>query len=165
MRWSRCIKVRCDICCKYIEREKVHVCETLSMLVEMVYLTKVVFFLTALNKLIEKLNKRADKKNTTKRNFKKKERLQKSPSKIPPPSESPAWTVSATFKHTMDATGNADTSPTGTVNSTPTAPVTSASKTARRLLNVELTAFDSSLSDSDSKNYFDSSLSDSDSEN
>ena len=97
--------------------------------------------------------------------FKKKERLQKSPSKIPPPSESPAWTVSATFKHTMDATGNADTSPTGTVNSTPTAPVTSASKTARRLLNVELTAFDSSLSDSDLENYFDSSLSDSDSEN
>ena len=38
MWWSRRIKVRCDVCCKYIERQKVHVCETWSVLVEMVYL-------------------------------------------------------------------------------------------------------------------------------
>ena len=51
------------------------------------------FTLAALNKLIGKLNKRMDR--ATNCYIRRKERLQKSPSKLPPPKEAPSWAISS----------------------------------------------------------------------
>ena len=57
------------------------------------------FTLAALNKLIGKLDKRMDTKSrATNCYIRRKERLQKSPSKLPPPKEAPSWAISSNYQ-------------------------------------------------------------------
>ena len=51
------------------------------------------FSITVLDKLVSKLDRRLDQKMRTKRGFKHKLRVLKSPSKLQPPQNAPSWAV------------------------------------------------------------------------